>query len=62
MAVSLNLDVDFEAQRPCSFPGTLSRLTGNMVFEKTALRAMDALWHHRSTIGLLGNHVVSHTK
>lgn len=38
--------------------GTLSRLTGNMIFEKAAMRAMDALFAHRSTIGLLGNHVV----
>ena len=37
--------------------GTLSRLTGNPLYEETALRALRALWHHRSDIGLLGNHI-----
>jgi len=37
--------------------GALSRLTGNPLYEETAMRAMRALWHHRSTIGLLGNHI-----
>jgi len=37
--------------------GALSRLTGNPVYEETAMRAMKALWHHRSSIGLLGNHI-----
>ncbi|CAN7937452.1 unnamed protein product [Ixodes hexagonus] len=36
---------------------TLSRLTGNPVFERTALRALRALWKARSTIGLVGNHI-----
>lgn len=36
---------------------TLSRLTGNPVFEKTALRALRALWKARSAIGLVGNHI-----
>ena len=33
--------------------GTLSRLTGDPVFEQTALRALNALWQSRSTIGLV---------
>ncbi|KAK7071055.1 ER degradation-enhancing alpha-mannosidase-like protein 2 [Halocaridina rubra] len=37
--------------------GTLSRLTGDPVYEEVALRAMHALWDHRSSINLLGNHV-----
>jgi len=37
--------------------GALSRLTGNPVYEEAAMRAMRALWHHRSSIGLLGNHI-----
>merc|ERR1719394_1402141 len=37
--------------------GALSRLTGDPVFEDTAMRAMHALWTHRSTIGLMGNHI-----
>ncbi|XP_076471092.1 ER degradation-enhancing alpha-mannosidase-like protein 2 [Babylonia areolata] len=37
--------------------GALSRLTGDPVFEKVAMRAIRALWKHRSAIGLLGNHV-----
>ena len=37
--------------------GTLSRLTGNPIYEETAMRAMRALWHHRSNIGLVGNHI-----
>uniref|UniRef100_A0A131XSZ1 alpha-1,2-Mannosidase n=1 Tax=Ixodes ricinus TaxID=34613 RepID=A0A131XSZ1_IXORI len=36
---------------------TLSRLTGNPVFERTALRALRALWKARSAIGLVGNHI-----
>ncbi|XP_040066956.1 uncharacterized protein LOC8043968 isoform X1 [Ixodes scapularis] len=36
---------------------TLSRLTGNPVFERTALRALGALWKARSAIGLVGNHI-----
>ncbi|KAK7480421.1 hypothetical protein BaRGS_00028340 [Batillaria attramentaria] len=37
--------------------GTLSRLTGDPVFEKVAMRAMRALWKLRSLIGLVGNHI-----
>ena len=37
--------------------GTLSRLTGNTVFEEAAMRALRGLWHHRSSIGLVGNHI-----
>lgn len=34
--------------------GTLSRLTGDPVFEKVAMRAMRALWNTRSQLGLVG--------
>jgi len=37
--------------------GALSRLTGNQVYEDTAMRAMRSLWHHQSNIGLVGNHI-----
>jgi len=37
--------------------GALSRLTGNPVYEEAAMRAMRALWHYKSNIGLVGNHV-----
>ena len=37
--------------------GTLSRLTGNPIYEETAMRALRALWYHRSKIGLVGNHI-----
>lgn len=37
--------------------GTLSRLTGDPVYEETALNALYALFNHRSPIGLFGNHV-----
>lgn len=37
--------------------GTLSRLTGNPVYEEAAMRAMNALWFYKSNIGLVGNHV-----
>ncbi|XP_015519937.2 ER degradation-enhancing alpha-mannosidase-like protein 2 [Neodiprion lecontei] len=37
--------------------GTLSRLTGNPLYEEVALNAMKALHHYRSKIGLLGNHI-----
>ncbi|XP_052067017.1 ER degradation-enhancing alpha-mannosidase-like protein 2 [Mytilus californianus] len=37
--------------------GTLSRLTGDPVFEKVAMRALRALWNTRSPIGMVGNHV-----
>lgn len=35
----------------------LSRLTGNPVFEQVALRALQALWKTRTSIGLVGNHI-----
>ncbi|XP_046395860.1 ER degradation-enhancing alpha-mannosidase-like protein 2 [Ischnura elegans] len=37
--------------------GTLSRLTGDPLYEEVALKALNALHHHRSSIGLLGNHI-----
>ncbi|XP_066289002.1 ER degradation-enhancing alpha-mannosidase-like protein 2 isoform X2 [Branchiostoma lanceolatum] len=37
--------------------GTLSRLTGDPVFENTAIQALQALWDVRSDIGLVGNHI-----
>ena len=37
--------------------GALSRLTGDPVYEDTAMRAMHAIWAHRSQIGLVGNHI-----
>jgi len=37
--------------------GTLSRLTGDPVYEEAALNALFALFNHRSQIGLVGNHV-----
>ena len=36
---------------------TLSRLTGDPIYEETAQRAMRALWFKRSKIGLVGNHI-----
>ncbi|CAK8693848.1 unnamed protein product [Clavelina lepadiformis] len=36
---------------------TISRLTGDQVFEKVALRALKALHSRRSKIGLVGNHI-----
>ncbi|CAD5224704.1 unnamed protein product [Bursaphelenchus okinawaensis] len=37
--------------------GTLSRLTGNPIYERVALRAMKSLWGTKSAIGLVGNHI-----
>lgn len=37
--------------------GTLSRLTGNPIYERVALRALKALWKARSGLGLVGNHI-----
>lgn len=37
--------------------GTLSRLTGDPIFEKAAMRALSTLWKCRSDINLFGNHV-----
>ena len=33
--------------------GTLSHLTGDPVFENVAVNALDALWKHRSSLGLV---------
>lgn len=41
---------------------TLSRLTGDPVFEKVAKRALRSLWNTRSDIGLVGNHIDVLTK
>uniref|UniRef100_A0A182ISP4 alpha-1,2-Mannosidase n=1 Tax=Anopheles atroparvus TaxID=41427 RepID=A0A182ISP4_ANOAO len=37
--------------------GTLSRLTGNPVYEDVAMNALFSLYDHRSPIGLYGNHI-----
>lgn len=37
--------------------GTLSRLTGDPIFETKALNALDGLQKYRSKLGLLGNHI-----
>ncbi|XP_058057377.1 ER degradation-enhancing alpha-mannosidase-like protein 2 [Anopheles bellator] len=37
--------------------GTLSRLTGNPIYENVAMNALAALYDHRSAIGLYGNHI-----
>lgn len=37
--------------------GTLSRLTGNPIYEEVALNALFSLWNHKSPIGLFGNHI-----
>ncbi|CAH1635327.1 unnamed protein product [Spodoptera littoralis] len=37
--------------------GTLSRLTGDPLYEEVAYNALLALYHHKSPIGLVGNHV-----
>ncbi|GAB6019210.1 ER degradation-enhancing alpha-mannosidase-like protein 1 [Chamberlinius hualienensis] len=37
--------------------GTLSRLTGNPIFEKVAVQALHSLWNARSSIDLVGNHI-----
>ncbi|XP_067141881.1 ER degradation-enhancing alpha-mannosidase-like protein 2 isoform X1 [Centruroides vittatus] len=37
--------------------GTLSRLTGDSIFEETAMKALNALWDRRSSVGLVGNHI-----
>eukprot|EP00088_Acartia_fossae_P025857 TRINITY_DN2662_c0_g1_i3.p1 TRINITY_DN2662_c0_g1~~TRINITY_DN2662_c0_g1_i3.p1 ORF type:complete len:782 (+),score=127.26 TRINITY_DN2662_c0_g1_i3:86-2431(+) len=37
--------------------GALSRLTGNPVYEETALRALKSIWSTRSSLDLLGNHI-----
>ncbi|XP_050672302.1 ER degradation-enhancing alpha-mannosidase-like protein 2 isoform X2 [Leptidea sinapis] len=37
--------------------GTLSRLTGDPLYEEVAYNALKALYHHKSPIGLVGNHI-----
>ncbi|XP_055532824.1 ER degradation-enhancing alpha-mannosidase-like protein 2 [Wyeomyia smithii] len=37
--------------------GALSRLTGDPIYEEVALNALYALYNHRSSIGLFGNHI-----
>lgn len=37
--------------------GALSRLTGDPIYEEVALNALYALFDHRSSIGLFGNHI-----
>lgn len=37
--------------------GTLSRLTGDPLYEEVAYNALKSLYNHRSPIGLLGNHI-----
>ncbi|XP_062314680.1 ER degradation-enhancing alpha-mannosidase-like protein 2 [Osmerus eperlanus] len=41
---------------------TLSRLTGDPIFEEVARRALRSLWKTRSDIGLVGNHIDVLTK
>ena len=36
---------------------TLSRLTGDPVYEDVAHKAMEALWSRRSALNLIGNHI-----
>lgn len=37
--------------------GTLSRLTGDPLYEEVAMNALKALNHYKSNIGLVGNHI-----
>ncbi|XP_022912582.2 ER degradation-enhancing alpha-mannosidase-like protein 2 [Onthophagus taurus] len=37
--------------------GTLSRLTGDPLYEEVATNALNALYHHQSQLGLFGNHI-----
>lgn len=37
--------------------GALSRLTGDPIYEEVAMNALVALFQHRSSIGLFGNHI-----
>ncbi|KAF7385526.1 hypothetical protein HZH68_013956 [Vespula germanica] len=37
--------------------GTLSRLTGDPLYEEVAMNALKALNHYKSSIGLVGNHI-----
>jgi len=36
---------------------SLSRLTGDPVYEKAAMRAMNSMWQRRSEINLIGNNI-----
>lgn len=40
--------------------GTLSRLTGDPVFEEAARKAYFAVWNRRSDIDLIGNTISGH--
>ena len=42
--------------------GALSRLTGDPIFEKVAMRAVRALWKYRSPIGLVSSWYVRKQK
>ena len=42
--------------------GALSKLTGDPIFEKVALRALKALWNAKSSIGLVSNQVTYITR
>lgn len=37
--------------------GTLTRLTGDPIFEETALKSVYGIWERRSPLGLPGNHI-----
>ena len=37
--------------------GALTQLTGATVFMEKALRALQSLWFHKSSLGLVGNHI-----
>ncbi|CAG9826207.1 unnamed protein product [Diabrotica balteata] len=41
--------------------GTLSRLTGDPLYEEVALNALYSLFNHKSNLGLFGNHVDTDT-
>ncbi|KAL1509872.1 hypothetical protein ABEB36_004543 [Hypothenemus hampei] len=41
--------------------GTLSRLTGDPLYEEVAMNALYALFNHRSALGLFGNHIDTNT-
>ncbi|XP_066147038.1 ER degradation-enhancing alpha-mannosidase-like protein 2 [Euwallacea fornicatus] len=41
--------------------GALSRLTGDPIYEEVAMNALYALFNHRSSIGLFGNHIDTKT-
>ncbi|CAG9865337.1 unnamed protein product [Phyllotreta striolata] len=41
--------------------GTLSRLTGDPIYEEVALNALYSLYNHKSQLGLFGNHIDTET-